>query len=831
MQKSINCHNSLSFLGQRTPHKELLRPLLLCVILLGATPPLSQAATKLPPIQPATQMGAWSQQLFLQASINGNRVARLLPFEQKGDSLWASPEVLRKIGFKQVEQGTAKIDLNTLPGVTVSYNAASQAVAIIAPADALDLERTTRQASQSETIQTTRGTGALLNYDLYGVHDPDSISTLSAASEMRVFSPLGVLNNTMLTTLQTKSKSASSQTSSYSAYNRSARNVRLDTAWHSFWPESEISLSIGDTTTSYLPWSRSVRIGGIRFGRDFSLTPYRITSPLPAFMGTAVLPSAVDLYIDGIKRYNGQLPAGPFRLDNMPVVTGMGNAQVALTDSLGRRTLVEIPFYSSNTLLAQGLSDWSLAAGYVRKDYGYASFSYEKDPVYSGTIRYGISNNLTLEGHGEYSRRAATLGGGAVATLGVLGQVSASYSASRSEGLKGSQYSLGYQWQSRRFNIGMNSVRSNGQYQDIASAYSTSSIPRVSESAVAGVSLDKLGSLNVSYVHTRYGKGMASAYDYNGSAFDGYTYYSGSATSNRYAGAYWSKSFGGRATLSVSYNRSLNAPHDNTVFVGLSLYFDKNRTVSSAVQRSNNQSSYSVSASQATPGETGWNWTVQGQKGQNSKYGNAEVSYRSLKGDYRVGVNAYGQSNSVYAGASGSVVTMDGALFTGRKVYDGFAVVSTSGVPDVPVMLENRQIGLTDAQGRLMISPLGAYQKNQISINPLNLPTNMKIDQVNVNIAPQKGSGVVVNFALRPTRAATITIHDRTGRPVAVGVPLSLNGIATGAVMGYDGLAYLEDLQDDNTLLASMPQAACIVHFSYPKSNATLPSIGPLTCE
>lgn len=800
-------------------------------MLLGTVAATAHAATKLPPIQPATQMGAFSQQLYLQVSINGNRITTLLPFEQKGSNLWASPEVLQKIGFKQVEQGAAMIDLSTLSGVAVSYDAAGQVLALVAPAESLDLDTTTLQSSQVETIQATSGTGALLNYDLYAVHNPDSNSTMSASSEVRFFSPLGVLNNTMLTTLQTQSSSGSRSGSSYYDYHRRTRNVRLDTAWNSYWPENEISLSLGDTTTSYLPWTRSIRVGGIRLGRDFSLQPYRITSPLPAFMGTAVLPSAIDLYIDGIKRYNGQLPAGPFQLENMPVVSGMGNAQVALTDALGRRTVVDIPFYSSNTLLAKGLSDWSVEAGYVRKDYGYASFSYEKDPVYSGTVRYGISNNLTLEAHGEYSSQAATLGAGAVATVGVLGQVSASYSASRSEGLQGSKYSLGYQWQNRRFNIGMSTVRSSENYRDVASVYSNSSTPRVTESAVAGVSLDKLGSLNLSYVRTRYGKNIPSAYYYNGSNNNAYTYYSSAATSSRYVGAYWSKSFGNHATVSLSYNRSLNSPRTNTVFLGLSMYFDNNLTVGSSVQRNNGQDSYGLSASQWTREETGWNWTVQGQKNQQSTYGNAEVSYRSLKGDYRVGVNAYDHTNSAYAGASGSVVTMDGSLFAGRKVYDGFAVVSTSGVPDVPVMLQNRQIGLTDAQGRLMISPLSAYQKNQVSIDPLNLPTTMKIDKVNIDVAPQRASGAIVKFDLRPVRAATIILHDRAGQLIAVGAPLNLNGTITGSVTGYDGLAYLEDLENDNTLVVSLPQGPCTVQFSYPKTAAAIPSIGPLTCE
>src|SRR3546814_19096337 len=97
---------------------------------------------------------------------------------------------------------------------------------------------------------------------------------------------------------------------------------------------------MGDTTTSYLAWTRATRIGGIRLGRNFALQPWKTTSPLPAFMGSATLPSAVDLYIDGIKRYNGTVTAGPFELNGLPTVTGMGHAHVVITGALGQSKII-----------------------------------------------------------------------------------------------------------------------------------------------------------------------------------------------------------------------------------------------------------------------------------------------------------------------------------------------------------------------------------------------------------------------------------------------------------------------------------------------------------
>lgn len=51
----------------------------------------------------------------------------------------------------------------------------------------------------------------------------------------------------------------------------------------------------------------------------------------------------------------------------------MGNAQIVLTDALGRNTTLQYSLYGSTQLLAEGLSDWSVEAGWVRKNYGYES--------------------------------------------------------------------------------------------------------------------------------------------------------------------------------------------------------------------------------------------------------------------------------------------------------------------------------------------------------------------------------------------------------------------------------------------------------------------------
>src|SRR3546814_6280743 len=81
------------------------------------------------------------RQLYLQAVINGNRISGPQPFTWRMGSLWASPGVLRRNGFKNPGNGGNLVRLNALPGTRAAYDIANQTMAISAHLSALDLTR------------------------------------------------------------------------------------------------------------------------------------------------------------------------------------------------------------------------------------------------------------------------------------------------------------------------------------------------------------------------------------------------------------------------------------------------------------------------------------------------------------------------------------------------------------------------------------------------------------------------------------------------------------------------------------------------------------------
>src|SRR5439155_132599 len=152
--------------------------------------------------------------------------------------------------------------------------------------------------------------------------------------------------------------------------------VRLETTFTRDFPASNHTLRVGDTSTRAAMWGREVYFGGVRYGSNFALTPGYVSQPLPAVTGLSAAPSTVELYVNDVLRQVSNVPAGPFAIDSLPVLTGNGEARLVVRDLLGRETVIVQPFFTSSQLLSPGLDDWSAETGAVRRDLGSASDHY-----------------------------------------------------------------------------------------------------------------------------------------------------------------------------------------------------------------------------------------------------------------------------------------------------------------------------------------------------------------------------------------------------------------------------------------------------------------------
>ncbi|MHA1553071.1 MAG: fimbria/pilus outer membrane usher protein [Alphaproteobacteria bacterium] len=163
----------------------------------------------------------------------------------------------------------------------------------------------------------------------------------------------------------------------------------------------------------------------------------------------------------------------------------------------------------------------------------------------------------------------------------------------------------------------------------------------------------------------------------------------------------------------------------------------------------------------------------------------------------------------------GGIAVTERGVFLSNRIDDAFAVVD-SGDADVPVFLENRLVGRTGADGKLLVPGLRSYETNRLRVDPLDLPINAEIRTTKFEIVPADRNGVIVDVDYETRGAAALVgFHAADGNPLPVGSLGVINATGETFVVGYDGIAYITDLSADNTATVTTPNGVCSAVFRY----------------
>jgi outer membrane usher protein len=735
--------------------------------------------------------------LQLEVLINGVPTHTIASFVRSDDGrISATAAELAELGIRtgRSADSTVLVGLDEIPTVTYKYDERSQQL-LITIADSQRIPRAYDASSRPRVAPTPSEWGAALNYDLLLTSEDLAalpawlVDTASLTLDGRVFSPYG--------------------TFSQSAY-VSADGLwppeffRLDTTYRYSDHKGLISYRLGDAITSSLPWTRPVRIGGVQAERDFSMRPDLVTIPLPTLSGSAAVPSTVEIFIDNMRTYSQEVGAGPFTISNVPIITDAGEARIVVRDATGRETTRTVPLYSSAVLLAPGLMTFSAEAGFPRVSYGGAGDTYLGSPVIAGTLRRGIWDWLTLEGHAEAGGGVVNAGAGAALATKRYGTLSAALAASLQDQHLGGQIHLSYATRLANLRVNFSSSRTLGDYADLASTVvQGSGTPvgpaRALDRITVGIPLpfDRNVGLSASFIHAEDAAGVQS----------------------NIVSASASRTMPGDASLFGTAFADFGHQERYGVFVGYARRLGPTLSASASVSTTGSGTTVSVEASRPLgPTAGSYGWRVRDAEGAN-RFREASLSYRSAYALLRGTVGQSPGGVRATAQASGSVATLGGRVFFANRIDDAFAVVR-AGFPNVPVFYDNRPVGVTDARGEILIPSLRSYDANKISIDPGNLPVDAEIATVRQVVAPADRAGVIVDFGVRTdTSSALVVFRYDDGSFVPVG---SIGKGATGEefVVGYDGQAFLEDLAAQNTVTIETAEGPCRASFGFtPRRN------------
>ncbi|MXO70617.1 fimbria/pilus outer membrane usher protein [Alteraurantiacibacter buctensis] len=764
-----------------------------------AEPGLALAASALPPVTALRTAVPAEAMLILDVEVNGvNR--GLLPFRLIDNRLWANFSVLREMGLKLESAADPATDplllLDQELGSGMAYDAAAQRLAVHVDLARLDVGTHRLNTSAQDMPVAQSATGALLNYDIYANYAGGRLA-FDGFGELRAFSgnvlleSTGVYNSRALALGQ-------------------ARLRRLDSTLSWSMPERRLTVRAGDILTRSTSWSRPTRLGGVRVGTDFALQPYLVTAPIPTFFGEATLPSTVDLYIEGLKRYSGSVAPGPFELGaGGNQISGAGTAQLVVTDALGQVTTLSVPFYDTPLLLRGGLTDWAVELGTVRRDYGIRSFAYAGDPVLSASLRRGLSNFVTLEAHGEGGAGLVNGGAGATVLLPFGGVVTGSLAASRNDGKTGLRGEVGYSWTDTNFTISASAQRASGSFADLPTLEGATS-QRSREVLNAGYNAESLGFFNASLIRQR----------------------NPGEPRETFLSASWQHTLGSNLALSLTGNMGLRPGSARGVFLTVSYVPNDRDHVSANLQSGLRRTSAALSYRRSLPTDGGTAWALDTAYDGSRVQAAGQVDHLGRLGQVTAGARLTGGRASGYAGASGALVALGGDVYASRKVYDGFAVVETAGVADVPVLVHNRPVGRTNGKGKLLVTGLNPYQANRVTIDAANLPAELTVASLDQEAVPTQGAGVAVSFAIVRSSAVLLSLVDEAGAELPVGTMGTTAGDeATPLMVGFGGQLYIERAIAGATVTLAGEAGRCTVRL--PDSMADAPGgvLGRQVCR
>ena len=563
-------------------------------------------ADDLPP--PPTELSAIADAtLYLELLVNQMPKAELVPVQQRAGQLYLDSEVLRGAGVSLPGNPQGEVALEAIAGLHADYDSQNQRLLLqVPPAWLPDQQlgdRTLYTASDARS-----SFGALFNYALYLNDTDDGGSYLAAWNELRLFDSWGTFSSTGQWRQSFNGAPADDTRQGF---------LRYDTTWRFTDEQRLLTYEAGDLVTGALPWTSSVRVGGLQLSRAFAVRPDLVTYQLPAFSGEAAVPTSLDLFINGYKSSTTELQPGPYTLTNVPFINGAGEAVVVTTDALGRQVSTILPFYVTSSLLQQGLADYSVAAGSLRRDYGVRDFAYGPG-VASASLRYGVSDILTLETHAETAESLMLGGLGGNLRLGNFGVLNAALAQSRFDGDKGHQVALGYQYNSQRIGFSYQRLQRHGDYADLTRVDSQDiQLSQRSEQVTLSLNLNEYGNIGAGYFDVRAGDG----------------------TRTRLINLSYSRPLWGNSSVYLSANREVGDSRW-AVQAQLVIPFDLHGTLALGMERSQQgETLQRVNYSRATPVGGGVGYNLGYATGsERDAYRQADVTWRLQSVQLQAGV-------------------------------------------------------------------------------------------------------------------------------------------------------------------------------------------------
>jgi outer membrane usher protein len=567
---------------------------------------------------------------------------------------------------------------------------------------------------------------------------------------------------------------------------RDAHSVRLMSSVQMDMPQTMKTLRLGDSVNTTGAWGLGVLFAGVQYGTNFAVRPDFIAQSMPGVAGDALLPSTVDVYVNNVLRARQDVQAGPFSVQNLPLVNGQGDMQVVVRDVLGREQVITQPFMASPAVLREGLVQASYEVGLLRRNFGLHSDDYG-DTFASLTWRKGLTSQWSSELRAEVQHQTGTVGITNAMVLPQWSSVLETSLAVSGGGQDGGLFSALYSYTGSKLAVNARATVTSAGFRQLGT--DLGNLPARLASVQATLPL---------------GAGTLVA--------NGLVRQNQADAQLRVLTLGYSQRLSDRvfATLSVL---TTDAQAGVTVLAGLTALLDPRHFSNTSVNHTAHADTVYADYAQAADAGEGLGYRLATSQGDGNATQNAGFTSNQAFGSW--GAEAAQQNGAVSTRlwATGGAASLGNGVYFSRGIAESFAIVQVGQTADVPVYLESQLVAHTGADGSALVNNLRAYQDNRVSVDPLALPLDSSLGAMQQTVQPRLLGGVAIDFAVHRVLGMTLTVRLSDGTPLPPWTPVQVQGLSHTYVVGRRGEVFVEFPTAGSYRLSATPAAGTVCSF------------------
>ncbi|AWF34083.1 fimbrial biogenesis outer membrane usher protein [Klebsiella oxytoca] len=514
----------------------------------------------------------------------------------------------------------------------------------------------------------------------------------------------------------------------------------------------------------------------------------------------------VEVRQNGRLIFNILVPAGPFTLDDVPMVRNNVDLDVTVVESDGSTNHYIVPASSVKSRNLSRPNGLTVSVGQVRSI----------DSDYSDPLVFNVSDGwqifpwMNLLASGVVAEDYLAAGARTEFMVTDGWSVSTSMAASKAQ-FGGSDNGIKNELQSDYSfteNVGLSAsvAHYSGDYRELADAMDD----------------DYQVDDNSYSANIRWSTPLAGAF----SAGLSYNQAAGDGEDSRYLLLSWGKTFK-YASITVNWQSAVgnsdDDQNDDLLYINLSIPLGGSQSLSSYLRKQGDSTSYGLANSGSLGNET--NYYISADRDQESKEnsfnGNINTNLHYTQLSLGGGTSGDNQRNYNATLSGGIAMHKEGVTFSPYSIKDTFAIAKLTE-PKAGVEITTPQGAVwTDRWGQAVIPGLTEWRNSRIEVDANKLPQSMTLANGIKYIAGAHGSVSEVSFKVLNSRRVMLRIKQADGKPLTKGLSVvddKDNYVVTVVDDGHvflndaDQVAGLYAINDDN-------QRLCKLDFSLPEKH------------